>query len=337
MYENTTVGVVVPAHNEAAHIGEVIGSIPSFVDRCYVVDDCSTDGTWAEIMAQVEPNAPRPVVTADGGVDRDPPDGRGGGGATPAANGPAADMGGARTAGAARSSTGEGSDADEVGIARSSTGDGVGLSASPGPDGEYEDTVVPVRHRVNRGRGGAVKTGYHLALVEGMDVVAVMDGDGQMDPDVLDRIIDPVVAGDADYAKGNRLVDADHWAAMSRWRLFGNAVLTLLTKVASGYWRMRDPQNGYTAVSAETLADIGVDHLYEDYGFLNDVLVRLGTHGKRIVDVPMTAVYEDEESGIQYRSFVPKLSALLLWGFLWRLWATYGLGDLDTDSVRAAD
>jgi len=315
MYENTTVGVVVPAHNEAAHIGEVIESIPSFVDRCYVVDDCSTDGTWAEIIAQVEPNVPRPVVTADGGVDRDLPDGPVSEGATPAA------------------------DAGEVGIARSSTGEGsgVGLSASPGPDGEYEDTVVPVRHRVNRGRGGAVKTGYHLALVEGMDVVAVMDGDGQMDPDVLDRIIDPVVAGDADYAKGNRLVDADHWAAMSRWRLFGNAVLTLLTKVASGYWRMRDPQNGYTAVSAETLADVGVDHLYEDYGFLNDVLVRLRAHGKRVVDVPMTAVYEDEESGIQYRSFVPKLSALLLWGFLWRLWATYGLGDLDTDSVRAAD
>ena len=318
MYENTTVGVVVPAHNEAAHIGEVIESIPSFVDRCYVVDDCSTDGTWAEIIAQVEPNVPRPVVTADGGVDRDLPDGPVSEGATPAADGPAADAG-------------------EVDTARSSTGDGVGLSASPGPGGEYEDTVVPVRHRVNRGRGGAIKTGYQLAFVEGMDVVAVMDGDGQMDPDVLDRIIDPVVAGDADYAKGNRLVDADHWAAMSRWRLFGNAVLTLLTKVASGYWRMRDPQNGYTAVSAETLADVGVDHLYEDYGFLNDVLVRLRAHGKRVVDVPMTAVYEDEESGIQYRSFVPKLSALLLWGFLWRLWATYGLGDLDTDSVRAAD
>ena len=323
MYENTTVGVVVPAYNEAAHIGEVIGSIPSFVDRCYVVDDCSTDGTWAEITAHVEPNAPRPIVTADGGVDRDPPDGRGGGGATPATNGPAADVGGARTAGAARSSTGEGS--------------GVGLSASPGADGEYEDTVVPVRHRVNRGRGGAVKTGYQLALVEGMDVVAVMDGDGQMDPDVLNRIIDPVVAGDADYAKGNRLVDADHWEAMSRWRLFGNAVLSLLTKVASGYWLMRDPQNGYTAVSAETLTDVGVDHLYEDYGFLNDVLVRMGAHGKRVVDVPMTAVYEDEESGIQYRSFVPKLSALLLCGFLWRIWTTYGLGDIDTDSVRAAD
>jgi glycosyltransferase involved in cell wall biosynthesis len=313
MYENTTVGVVVPAHNEAAHIGEVIGSISSFVDRCYVVDDCSNDGTWAEIMAQVEPNAPRPVITADGGVDRDLPDGPVSEGATPAA------------------------DAGEVGIARSSTGDGVGLSASPGPDGEYEDTVVPVRHRVNRGRGGAVKTGYQLAMVEGMDVVAVIDGDGQMDPDILDRIIDPVVAGDADYAKGNRLVDPDHWAAMSRWRLFGNAVLSLLTKVASGYWRMRDPQNGYTAVSAETLADVGVDHLYEDYGFLNDVLVRMGAHGKRVVDVPMTAVYEDEESGIQYRSFVPKLSWLLLCLFMWRLWTTYGLGDARSASVKTAD
>jgi len=320
MYENTTVGVVVPAYNEASFIGEVIESIPSFVDRCYVVDDCSTDGTWAEITAHVEPNTPRPVVTADGGFEG--VGGPAGEGVTPGANGPTADGDDAETADPARSSAG---------------GNGVGLSASPGPDGEFEDTVVPVRHRVNRGRGGAVKTGYQFALVEGMDVVAVMDGDGQMEPDILDRIIDPVVAGNADYAKGNRLVDADHWAAMSPWRLFGNALLSLLTKVASGYWGVRDPQNGYTAVSAEALADIGVDRLYEDYGFLNDVLVRMGAHGKRVVDVPMTAVYEDEESGIQYRSFVPKLSGLLLWGFLWRLWTTYGLGDRDTDSVRVTD
>jgi hypothetical protein len=108
---------------------------------------------------------------------------------------------------------------------------------------------------------------------------------------------------------------------MSNWRLFGNAVLTVLTKISSGYYGMRDPQNGYTAVSVEALRDISVGQLYEGYGFLNDMLVRLSRHQKRIVDVPMKAIYNDAESGIQYRSFVPYLSWLLLTMYCWRVWA----------------
>jgi len=294
MYENTSVGVVVPAYNEAPFIGEVVESVPPFVDRCYVVDDCSTDDTWAVLTDHVDRERPAPVIEADGGLGE--------------------------LAGA--------------GINQGNTGR-AGLAVSGAT--EIEGTVVPIRHVRNRGHGGAVKTGYQMALVEWIDVIAVMDGDGQMDLQVLDRIIDPVVNGEADYAKGNRLVGPDHWAAMSRWRQFGNVVPSGLTKVASGYWRMRDPQNGYTAIPAAALRDIGVDHLYEDYDLLNDVLVRCSVHGKRVGDMPVEASYDEEESGIEYRSFIPKLLWLLSRLFLRRLWTVYGLDETGSRSVRPAD
>jgi len=266
MYEHETVAVVIPVYNESGFIGEVIETVPSFVDRVYVVDDRSTDGSWAEVLERAD-----------------------------------------RTIG-------------DVSAERSS----VAPTAAVGPlaDGGVDspDRVVAIRHETNRGRGGAVKTGYGLALSDGIDVVAVMDGDGQMDPDVLTRIVDPVAEGRADYAKGNRLVDREHWTSMSGWRLFGNLSLTVLTRIASGYWGMRDPQNGYTAISAEALERLNTADLYEDYGFLNDLLVRLNVHGMRVVDVPMRAVYGEESSGIAYSSFVPNLSALLARRFLWRLW-----------------
>jgi hypothetical protein len=114
------------------------------------------------------------------------------------------------------------------------------------------------------------------------------------------------------------------WAAeLSRWRLFGNVVLTGITKIASGYWGMTDPQNGYTAVSARALRSIDLDALYDDYGFLNDMLIRLRAVDARVVDVPMRARYGEEESGIAYSSFVPRLSVLLLRRYLWRLRRTY--------------
>jgi glycosyltransferase involved in cell wall biosynthesis len=286
-YDETAIGVVIPAFNEAEFIGDVIDSIPEFVDRVYVVDDCSTDGTWETIQNHAaQTNAP--VISEE---------------------------------------------ADELYY----TDGGKRVPVDHNTTLNSETRTVPVRHSVNRGRGGAVKTGYQLALLEDMDVVAVMDGDGQMDPSILDRIIDPVINGQADYSKGNRLDNRTHRKQMSNWRLFGNIVLSLLTKVASGYWKMWDPQNGYTAVSAEVLSEISIDRLYDDYGFLNDLLIRLGAHGKRVADVPMKAIYDAEESGIKYQSFVVNLSALLVQMFLWRLWVSYGNGTLQSNTVQTAN
>jgi len=146
-----------------------------------------------------------------------------------------------------------------------------------------------------------------------------MNGDGQMDPDILDRIIEPIVCGDSDYAKGNRLRYAEYRREMSGWRTFGNYLLTYLTRVASGYWRMMDPQNGYTAISKNALERVDLETLYEDYGFCNHLLVRLNKRGLRIADIPMRAVYGDETSNIRYKTFIPSLSLLLLQSYIGRL------------------
>lgn len=187
------------------------------------------------------------------------------------------------------------------------------------PTEPYDRVVEPLRHDENRGAGAAVLTGYEEALSDDVDVVATMDGDGQMDPAFLPALLDPVVDREAAYAKGNRLAGFRHVGDMSTWRLFGNALLTGLTRVASGYWRLRDPQNGFTVVSTDTLASLNFDHLYERYGFRNDVLVHLHVVGADVADVSHPANYGDETSGIRYPSFVPNLSWLLMRRFWWRL------------------
>lgn len=188
---------------------------------------------------------------------------------------------------------------------------------------EFERRVVPIRHETNRGVGGAIKSGYRRARADGVDVVAVMAGDGQMDPDELDRLVDPIVDGSAEYAVGNRLHGGKRPDGMSTWRLTGNVILTFLTRVASGYWDLSDPQNGYTAISGEALDAVGIDDLYEDYGFCNDLLVRLNVQGMTVTGVPMPARYGDETSYIRYHTFIPKLSLLLVSRFGWRVRKKY--------------
>ena len=190
-------------------------------------------------------------------------------------------------------------------------------------DGGEGRRVVPIRHEENRGYGAAVKTGYKHAAADEMDVVAVLNGDGQMDPEILDRIIDPVVEGEADYAKGNRLLNPEDRDGMSTFRFFGNAMLTGLSKFASGYWTIGDPQNGYTAISREAIEELDLEAITDRYGFLNHLLTHLNVHERRVADVPMTAIYGNEESSIRYVPFIQFVSLLLLQSFLWRLKRRY--------------
>ena len=320
MYEDYTVGVVVPAYNEEGFVGDVIETIPDFVDRIYPVDDCSTDGTWAEIREHAERVNER---TAEPGSVAD--------GSEPITDGsePVADGDGRRlyrdgtdaATAAARSEP-----SPESG--RSKSASGTEPSPSTESTGSYEpQRVVPLRHEENRGVGATIKTGYRQAYDDGIDVVAVMAGDDQMDPDLLDAILDPVVSGRADYAKGNRLLSEDYTEGMSGWRLFGNSLLTLLTKISSGYWKMMDPQNGYTAISRRALDRIDLDAVFDDYGFANAMLVHCNVADLRVADVPTPARYGHEESHIRYSTFVPQLSALLARGFGWRLQRKYLLRD----------
>jgi glycosyltransferase involved in cell wall biosynthesis len=249
MYKDNTVGIVVPAYNEAGYVGDVIDNVPALADRVYVVDDGSTDNTWSEITNH-----------------------------------------------AAR--------------------------RNEEHDGAFGDLIVPIRHEENRGVGGAIKSGYQRAREEQLDVTAVLGGDDQMDPEELPRYLDPIVSGRADYAKGNRFSDPDHWAEMPRFRLLGNVILSYLTKVASGYWAIMDSQNGYSAISLRALEATDIDGMYEYYGYCNDLLVRLNTAGMRIADVPRSSefAYSDGwKSHIKYKEYIPRVSVMLLRGFGRRL------------------
>jgi glycosyltransferase involved in cell wall biosynthesis len=244
MLEGKSVAVVVPAYREEELIGPTLGGIPGFVDRVYVVDDASPDGT----------------------------------------------------AGRARS---------------------------------FGDPRVEViTHERNQGVGAAILTGYERSLADGSDVTAVMAGDNQMDPAELEQLVRPVARGEVDYAKANRLFTGEAWRVIPRHRYIGNAILSLLTKIASGYWHVAESQSGYTAISRTMLAQLDRDRIYRGYGFPNDMLVHLHVWNARVRDFPARPVYGvGERSDIRLRRVVPRISWLLLKGFLWRLREKYVIRD----------
>lgn len=183
--------------------------------------------------------------------------------------------------------------------------------------------IMVINRKERGGIGAAVTTGHKKALADGMDVIAVMAGDGQMNPEILDRILDPVVEGKADYSKGDRLSVSQHKKGMSAWRTFGNFLLTYLTRISSGYWHISDPQNGYTAISRGVLERVDLNKVETGFAFENDLLMKLHVCGARVGDVPHPARYRGECSKIKYLHFMVTTSWLLLQDFLWRLWVEY--------------
>jgi glycosyltransferase involved in cell wall biosynthesis len=242
--EGKRVAVVVPAYNEEQLVSVTVGGIPAFVDRVYVVDDRSTDGTVDAVRRIGDPR------------------------------------------------------------------------------------IDVIAHERNLGVGAAIVTGYRRALADGVDVTCVMAADNQMDPGDLETLVLPVARGELDYAKANRLFTGEAWRVIPRTRYIGNAVLSLLTKIASGYWHVADSQSGYTAISRPMLAQLDLDRIYRGYGFPNDMLVHLNVWNARVRDFPSRPVYGvGERSGIKIRRVVPRISWLLLKGFLWRLREKYVIRD----------
>ncbi|WP_135610676.1 glycosyltransferase family 2 protein [Methanococcoides sp. AM1] len=180
-----------------------------------------------------------------------------------------------------------------------------------------------ITHEINKGVGAAIVNGYKQALKEEVDVVAVMGGDNQMNPAQLPKLLMPIIEGRGDYTKGNRLFSTEYRGGMSGFRLLGNSMLTFITKIASGYWNIMDPQNGYTAISKEALGEIGLDEIYTYYGYCNHMLVRLNAFGFRTLDVVMPAKYGQEKSTIKYGPYIGKVSTMLFRKFLWRLKMKY--------------
>lgn len=249
MYESKRIAVVVPAYNEQRLIARVIETMPEFVDKIYVVDDCSQDDTCRIVRDLMD-------------------------------------------------------------------------------DPRFADQLVLVEHRQNCGVGGAIVTGYKRAVADEMDVVAVMAGDAQMDPDDLEKVINPVVIEEADYVKGNRLFTGEAWSKIPRYRYLGNSALSMMTKVASGYWHVADSQTGYTAISCEALDILPLKKLYKRYGYPNHLLVMLNVYGFRVVDVAVRPVYGvGEASGIRLHSVIPRMTWLLIKQFLWRMKEKYVIRD----------
>ncbi|MGI8607180.1 MAG: glycosyltransferase family 2 protein [Gaiellaceae bacterium] len=243
MVDGKRVAVVVPAYDEEALISSTVSSIPAFVDRIFVVDDGSTDGT-AE-----------------------------------------------RARGA-------------------------------------DSRVEVIAHERNEGVGAAIVTGYRRAIVEEIDVTGVMAADGQMDPDDLETLVTAVGRGECDYAKANRLFTGQAWTLIPRTRYIGNAILSFLTKIASGYWHVADSQSGYTAVNLETLKLLDLERIYRRYGFPNDILVHLNVWNRRVRDYPSRPIYGiGERSGIRLSRVVPTIAWLLVKGFFWRLKEKYVIRD----------
>jgi glycosyltransferase involved in cell wall biosynthesis len=188
--------------------------------------------------------------------------------------------------------------------------------------------VVLIRHTTNQGVGGAIASGYKWCRDHRMELVAVMAGDAQMDPDDLPALLDPVAAGVADYAKGNRLVSGEAWNKIPRVRYLGNAMLSLLTKIASGYWHVADSQTGYTVTNLKVLNTLDLDKIYKRYGMPNDMLVKLNIYSFRVCDVEIRPIYGiGEKSGIRPIRMIPRLAWQLLRFFLYRMIQKYVIRD----------
>jgi len=195
---------------------------------------------------------------------------------------------------------------------------------------KHGDRLVVIRHPRNLGVGGAIVTGYEEALriAPTRHLVAVMAGDAQMDPEDLHKLLAPCARGEVDYAKGNRLITGEAWRLIPRTRYLGNAVLSLLTKIASGYWHVADSQTGYTVITAEALAIVQLRRLYPRYGFPNHLLVELNNYDFRVRDVPIKPVYNvGEVSGIRLHKVIPTISWLLVRCYFWRMKEKYIIRD----------
>lgn len=212
--------------------------------------------------------------------------------------------------------------------------------ACPENSGKYiEDHVTDPRVRVvyhpeNLGVGGATMTGYRHAISGGADIIVKLDGDGQMDPSIISRFIAPIKQGIADYSKGNRFFDLAAVHRMPKERIFGNAVLSLLAKLSTGYWNLFDPTNGYTAIHVSIASRLPFEKISNRYFFETDMLFRLNTFRAVVVDVPMEAIYGDEKSNLKISRVVLEFLRKHASNFFKRVFYNYFLRDMSVASFE---
>lgn len=191
-----------------------------------------------------------------------------------------------------------------------------------------------IRHSENQGVGGALISGYKAALEDGMEIVIKIDGDGQMDPGLISKFIKPIINGDADYTKGNRFWKIESLLQMPFIRKAGNALLSFINKISSGYWNIMDPTNGFTAIHRCALAALPLEKINKGYFFESDMLFRLGTIRAVVRDVPMDSVYADEKSHLNITKVLVQFVPLYLTCYVKRIFYTYFLRDFNIASVE---
>jgi dolichol-phosphate mannosyltransferase len=212
--------------------------------------------------------------------------------------------------------------------------------ACPDGTGKYveehclDHRVRVIYHEHNQGVGGAVMTGYRAAISDSADVIVKVDGDGQMDPGLIPGFVAPIVAGEADYTKGNRFFDLEAVRSMPRSRLFGNAILSFITKLSSGYWDLFDPTNGFTAIHRDVAKHLPFTKISRRYFFETDMLFRLNTLRAVVVDIPMDAKYGDEVSNLKISKIMGEFLVKHVRNFAKRLFYNYYLRDMSIASIE---
>ena len=194
--------------------------------------------------------------------------------------------------------------------------------------------VIVLRHQENQGVGGAVMTGYQAAIADDMEIIVKVDGDDQMEPSLIPNFITPILAGEADYTKGNRFFDLEAVRAMPKARLFGNAVLSFMTKLSSGYWNLFDPTNGFTAIHCDVAKHLPFTKISRRYFFETDILFRLNTLRAVVLDIPMDAKYGDEVSHLKISKIICEFLAKHVRNFVKRLFYSYYLRDMSIASIE---
>lgn len=194
--------------------------------------------------------------------------------------------------------------------------------------------IAILRHKENRGVGGAVMSGYRAAITDGMGVIVKVDGDGQMDPALIPEFVAPILRGEADYTKGNRFFDLESVKSMPRIRLVGNAVLSILTKLSAGYWNLFDPTNGYTAIDADVARLLPFSKISTQYFFETDLLFRLNTFQAVVVEIPMEAKYADEVSNLKISKIIGEFAIKHFRNFAKRIFYNYYLRGLSIASFE---
>jgi dolichol-phosphate mannosyltransferase len=197
-----------------------------------------------------------------------------------------------------------------------------------------DSRVIVLYHAANQGVGGAVMTGYQAAIDSGAQIIVKLDGDGQMDPRLIQNFVTPILLGQADYTKGNRFFDLEEIRQMPLLRLFGNTALSFMTKFSSGYWDLFDPTNGYTAIHSEVARHLPFKKISKRYFFESDMLFRLNTLRAVVVDIPMDAKYGDERSNLKISKIASEFFLKHLRNFLKRIFYNYYLRDMSLASIE---